>query len=221
MLKTAALCVFVSVSVGCGGDATRQTGKMSAQGGTGLGAGMGGSSTEESTLEDNGGSGIIPGDEDTVSGQPTLGKYLEAFLKDAEEYDNPIPAERVSQLTSLSYASEMGAADQIGVCGIHPDTRLRFVKILSPASWPVSVPTGLQFRATVYHELAHCLLEVDHYTGTKVSLMSTYLYSHEQLAAVGWSELLQDLFDEVGLPKIPLSLSLVGGEDWVVIPYRR
>lgn len=218
MLQRAIIVSLLLTSlVGCGAPPQRQMAQGGLSGGGTIGAGTG---TGENTVDPaDGNESNQPTTSGYVDSEVSLAPYKQDFLSDAVLYGATIPEDRLAKLQSLSYTNEFEGELQIGVCSINRYTGDRLIKILSPSLWP-ALPTQEQFRATVYHELGHCLLEVNHYTGNGISIMQAYLLTEKELASVAWSKLVSDLFNKVGIPDIDdLNLRLHLAEDeWLDIP---
>lgn len=132
---------------------------------------------------------------------PKVRPVYEAFMNDAVSHYAVIPKDRFYlEITESNNMPE----NMLGVCKHYgnwedPWSIGRSILVVRPRSYyyeeePLVVSPdnwNMQYKATVYHELGHCLLHLDHSSMREYGLMRPMMFDIEPEA---WDYLVEELF---------------------------
>lgn len=135
----------------------------------------------------------VLGDRNIIAKPSVISEYKE-FLRDAERYGVEIPKYRqVINITEVNYIN----GGVVGLCSIFMAGARRNVIVLSRKAYetaPFVVSREVWewgYKSTLWHELGHCLLELNHYSGTKVDMMSPDMFPPDRVDLEEWESLVE------------------------------
>ena len=122
---------------------------------------------------------------------PELQDDVFEFLADCQRH---LHTHKCNQLILLTVkVQKLPEPDQLGVCYTYysPNEHVRNIYI------DPSIVGTAQQKLVVYHELAHCIFEMDHYD-TKVDIMNSYTYEQKALWIYdNWDFFLKAMFSRI------------------------
>ena len=118
--------------------------------------------------------------------RPNFMEFVELCMQSARA---DVCRSNLKKLQSITLEDKLLEVDDnvIGFCQIY-QTGVRFVQLRNNFASKHS----LQFKALVWHELGHCLMDLDH-TDTKLSIMNSRGSREERLSA-SWAKLAREMF---------------------------
>ena len=140
---------------------------------------------------------------------PSLKPLVYEFIKDAERYGRHPDIKRLGSLTydEISvpfYPNVVGLCLPIMLAGVTlPHSSTVYIDPIYPYD-------SYSFKALVYHELSHCLLDEPHRENDEI--MAKTMIRYEEYYALNWEPLLEELFTHKKTEKIKFPYMKFGDE---------
>ncbi len=117
--------------------------------------------------------------------------YVNEYLDDAIEAG--LNTYRISEMGGITFKSGVDK-EEAGRCIVSISAKGR---VLREIELSAALTNPVLRKATIYHELSHCLFMADHTPNIVGGLLSPYMISSPTYYSQNWDRLVKKMFDEI------------------------